>query len=112
MSDGQEQRVAIITGGSQGIGAGLVAGYRRQGWAVVASAKTIKPSEDRDVLTVPGDIASRRPRTGSSAEHSGGSATSTPSSMMPASTSPSRLPTTPPPTMPLSSPSTSPDSLP
>ena len=57
MSDGQEQRVAIITGGSQGIGVGLVAGYRRQGWAVVASAKTIKPSEDRDVLTVPGDIA-------------------------------------------------------
>ena len=57
MSDGQEQRVAIITGGSQGIGAGLVAGYRRQGWAVVASAKTIKPSEDRHVLTVPGDIA-------------------------------------------------------
>ena len=57
MSDGQKQRVAIITGGSQGIGAGLVAGYRRQGWAVVASAKTIKPSEDRDVLTVPGDIA-------------------------------------------------------
>ena len=57
MSDDQEQRVAIITGGSQGIGAGLVAGYRRQGWAVVASAKTIKPAEDRDVLTVPGDIA-------------------------------------------------------
>ena len=57
MSDDQEQRVAIITGGSQGIGAGLVAGYRRQGWAVVASAKTIKPAEDPDVLTVPGDIA-------------------------------------------------------
>ena len=57
MNDDQEQRVAVITGGSQGIGAGLVAGYRRQGWAVVASAKTIKPSEDRDVLTVPGDIA-------------------------------------------------------
>ena len=57
MNDDQEQRVAIITGGSQGISAGLVAGYRRQGWAVVASAKTIKPSEDRDVLTVPGDIA-------------------------------------------------------
>ena len=56
MSDDQEQRVAVITGGSQGIGAGLVAGYRRQRWAVVANAKTIKPSEDRDVLTVPGDI--------------------------------------------------------
>ncbi len=55
MSD-KEQRVAIITGGSQGIGAGLVAGYRRQGWAVVASARTIKPAEDPDVLAVEGDI--------------------------------------------------------
>jgi len=51
------QRVAIITGGSQGIGAGLVAGYRGRGWAVVASARTIKPSEDPAVLTVAGDIA-------------------------------------------------------
>ena len=50
------RRVAIITGGSQGIGAGLVAGYRRRGWAVVATARTIKPSEDPDVLTVSGDI--------------------------------------------------------
>ena len=50
------RRVAIVTGGSQGIGAGLVAGYRRQGWAVVASARTIKPSEDPDLLTVAGDI--------------------------------------------------------
>jgi NAD(P)-dependent dehydrogenase (short-subunit alcohol dehydrogenase family) len=33
---------AIITGGSEGIGAGLVAGYRRLGWAVVATARTIK----------------------------------------------------------------------
>ncbi len=30
------RKVAIITGGSQGIGAGLVAGYRRRGWGVVA----------------------------------------------------------------------------
>jgi NAD(P)-dependent dehydrogenase (short-subunit alcohol dehydrogenase family) len=51
-----DRRVAIITGGSQGIGAGLVAGYRRRGWAVVATARTIKPSEDPDVLTVSGDI--------------------------------------------------------
>jgi NAD(P)-dependent dehydrogenase (short-subunit alcohol dehydrogenase family) len=49
-------KVAIITGGSQGIGAGLVAGYRARGWAVVASARTIKPAEDPDVLTVAGDI--------------------------------------------------------
>jgi len=50
-------KVAIITGASQGIGAGLVAGYRRRGWAVVASARTITPSQDPDVLPVVGDIA-------------------------------------------------------
>jgi NAD(P)-dependent dehydrogenase (short-subunit alcohol dehydrogenase family) len=50
------RRVAIITGGSQGIGAGLVAGYRKQGWAVVASARTITPAEQPDLLTVCGDI--------------------------------------------------------
>src|SRR5215467_132155 len=50
------RRVAIITGGSQGIGAGLVKGYRDRGWAVVASARTIKPSEDPDLVTVAGDI--------------------------------------------------------
>ena len=50
-------KVAIITGGSQGIGAGLVAGYRARGWAVVANALTIAPSQDPAVLTVKGDIA-------------------------------------------------------
>ena len=50
-------KVAVITGASQGIGAGLVAGYRGRGWAVVASARTIKPSQDPVVLTVAGDIA-------------------------------------------------------
>jgi NAD(P)-dependent dehydrogenase (short-subunit alcohol dehydrogenase family) len=49
-------KVAVITGGSQGIGAGLVAGYRERGWAVVATARKIKPSQDPDVLTVAGDI--------------------------------------------------------
>jgi NAD(P)-dependent dehydrogenase (short-subunit alcohol dehydrogenase family) len=51
------QRVAIITGGSQGIGAGLVDGYRQRGWAVVANSLTIKPPKDPDVVTVKGDIA-------------------------------------------------------
>ena len=35
------QKVAIITGGSQGIGAGLVAEYRRRGWGVVATSRTM-----------------------------------------------------------------------
>jgi NAD(P)-dependent dehydrogenase (short-subunit alcohol dehydrogenase family) len=50
-------KVAIITGGSQGIGAGLVAGYRARGFSVVANARTITPSQDPAVLTVEGDIA-------------------------------------------------------
>ena len=50
-------KVAIITGGSQGIGASLVTAYRRQGWSVVATARTMKPAEDPDVLTVDGDLA-------------------------------------------------------
>ena len=50
-------RVAVITGGSHGIGAALVAGYRRQGWAVVANARSIKPSHDPDILTIEGDVA-------------------------------------------------------
>lgn len=50
-------KVAIITGGSQGIGVGLVTGYRGRGWAVVATASTITPSQDPGVVTVAGDIA-------------------------------------------------------
>jgi NAD(P)-dependent dehydrogenase (short-subunit alcohol dehydrogenase family) len=51
------QKVAIVTGGSQGIGGGLVDGYRQQGWAVVANALSIKPSKDPDILTVEGDVS-------------------------------------------------------
>ncbi|MCX4855302.1 SDR family oxidoreductase [Streptomyces canus] len=53
----QSQKVAIITGASQGIGAALVEGYRKLGYAVVATSRTIAPVDDADVLTVQGDIA-------------------------------------------------------
>ncbi len=53
----QDPKVAIITGGSQGIGAGLVAGYRRRGWAVVATSRHIEPTDDPAVLTVEGDVS-------------------------------------------------------
>jgi NAD(P)-dependent dehydrogenase (short-subunit alcohol dehydrogenase family) len=56
------QRVAIITGASQGIGAGLVTAYRKLGYAVVANSRNIEDSDDPMVLTVPGDIA--RPGVG------------------------------------------------
>jgi NAD(P)-dependent dehydrogenase (short-subunit alcohol dehydrogenase family) len=51
------QKVAIVTGASQGIGAGVVAAYRDLGWAVIANARSISPSDDPAVLTVSGDIA-------------------------------------------------------
>ncbi|MER6124135.1 SDR family oxidoreductase [Streptomyces sp. NPDC001795] len=51
------QKVAVITGSSQGIGAGLVDAYRKLGYAVVATSRTIAPSTDAGVLTVQGDIA-------------------------------------------------------
>ncbi|POX57479.1 3-oxoacyl-ACP reductase [Streptomyces sp. Ru62] len=52
-----DQRVAVITGASQGIGAGLVDAYRERGHAVVATSRGIAPSQDPDVLAVRGDIA-------------------------------------------------------
>jgi NAD(P)-dependent dehydrogenase (short-subunit alcohol dehydrogenase family) len=54
---GSEQKVAIITGASQGIGAGLVRAFRERNYRVVATARSIKPSSDPDLLAVPGDIA-------------------------------------------------------
>ena len=53
----QDRKVAIVTGGSQGIGAGIVDGYRRREWAVVAASRTIAPSADPTILTVAGDVS-------------------------------------------------------
>jgi NAD(P)-dependent dehydrogenase (short-subunit alcohol dehydrogenase family) len=49
--------VAIITGAERGIGAGLAAAFRRRGYAVVATSRSIPASDDSDLLTVQGDIA-------------------------------------------------------
>jgi NAD(P)-dependent dehydrogenase (short-subunit alcohol dehydrogenase family) len=56
---GSAQRVAIVTGASRGIGAGLVAGYRGLGFRVVATSRSIPPSTDDQVLAIPGDIRDR-----------------------------------------------------
>jgi NAD(P)-dependent dehydrogenase (short-subunit alcohol dehydrogenase family) len=53
----QGRKVAVITGASQGIGAGLVDAYRKLGYAVVATSRTIALSDRVGVLTVQGDIA-------------------------------------------------------
>ena len=50
--------VAIITGASQGIGAGLVEGYRRAGYAVVGVARSLPASDDEnEYVPIEGDIA-------------------------------------------------------
>jgi NAD(P)-dependent dehydrogenase (short-subunit alcohol dehydrogenase family) len=53
------RKVAVITGASQGIGAGLVKAFRDRDYRVVANSRSIKPSSDPDVLTVAGDISDR-----------------------------------------------------
>src|SRR5215471_6782881 len=52
-----ERKVAVITGASQGIGAGLVRGFLDRGYRVVANSRSIKPDTSADVLAVAGDIA-------------------------------------------------------
>jgi NAD(P)-dependent dehydrogenase (short-subunit alcohol dehydrogenase family) len=50
--------VAIVTGASQGIGAGLVAGYRRAGYAVVGVSRSLPASGDEsEYVAIGGDIA-------------------------------------------------------
>jgi NAD(P)-dependent dehydrogenase (short-subunit alcohol dehydrogenase family) len=49
-------RVAIVTGASRGIGAGLTAGFRSAGYAVVGTARSMPHSDEPDFLTVEGDI--------------------------------------------------------
>jgi NAD(P)-dependent dehydrogenase (short-subunit alcohol dehydrogenase family) len=56
-----EQKVVIVTGASQGIGAGLVAAYRARGYGVVANSRAITPAfaaGDAGIVTVDGDIGS------------------------------------------------------
>ena len=56
MSD-QTPPVAVITGASQGIGASLVPAYRKLGYAVLGTSRTMGPSDDPMIATVRGDIA-------------------------------------------------------
>ena len=49
-------KVVVVTGASQGIGAEVVKAFRKVGYRVVATSRSIKPSGDPNVLTVAGDI--------------------------------------------------------
>ena len=49
-------KVIVVTGASQGIGAGIVSAFRARNCPVVATSRSIKPAADADVVTVQGDI--------------------------------------------------------
>ncbi|GAB5101089.1 SDR family oxidoreductase [Caballeronia sp. HLA56] len=50
------EKRAIVTGASQGIGEGIVNGFRARGYSVVATSRSIEPLADPDLVTVTGDI--------------------------------------------------------
>ena len=52
-----EQKVAVITGASRGIGEALVRAYRDRNFRVVANSRSISQPSDPDILAVSGDIA-------------------------------------------------------
>ncbi len=52
----RSSKVVVVTGASQGIGAEVVKEFRKLGYRVVATSRSIKPSDDPNILTVAGDI--------------------------------------------------------
>ena len=50
------QKVVVVTGASQGIGADIVKAFRKLDYRIVATSRSIKPSEDPNILTIAGDI--------------------------------------------------------
>jgi NAD(P)-dependent dehydrogenase (short-subunit alcohol dehydrogenase family) len=56
MTMARNPKVAIVTGASQGIGAGIAAAYRRAGYAVVGTSRSLRASAEPNFLAVQGDI--------------------------------------------------------
>lgn len=56
MSQEQKQKVVIVTGASQGLGAGFVAAFRERGHKIVATSRSIKQGSDENIVAVAGDI--------------------------------------------------------
>jgi NAD(P)-dependent dehydrogenase (short-subunit alcohol dehydrogenase family) len=52
-----EQKIAIVTGASQGIGAALVRAYRDRNYRIIATSRSIEANSDADIHAVAGDIS-------------------------------------------------------
>src|SRR5215510_7652730 len=59
VSMGSEDKVAVITGASGGIGSALVDAYRNRNYRVVATARSMEPLSGGYVVVDSGDIADR-----------------------------------------------------
>jgi NAD(P)-dependent dehydrogenase (short-subunit alcohol dehydrogenase family) len=53
----KEQKVAIVTGASQGLGAGIAKGYRDNGYIVIANSRNIEQGPDEGIVAVAGDVS-------------------------------------------------------
>jgi NAD(P)-dependent dehydrogenase (short-subunit alcohol dehydrogenase family) len=51
-----DQNVVVVTGASHGLGEAFVRAYRQRGWRAVGNARSIAPPDDRDYITVTGDV--------------------------------------------------------
>jgi NAD(P)-dependent dehydrogenase (short-subunit alcohol dehydrogenase family) len=49
-----DQKVAVITGASQGIGAELVRAFLERAYRAVANSRSIRPEDSSEVLAVAG----------------------------------------------------------
>lgn len=52
----KSQKVVVVTGASQGIGAEIVKAFRKLDYRVVATSRSIKASDDENILSIAGDI--------------------------------------------------------
>lgn len=52
-----QQKVVVVTGASQGIGSEIVKAFRKLDYRVVATARSIQPTNDPNLAAVQGDIA-------------------------------------------------------
>ena len=52
----KSRKVVVVTGASQGIGAHLVKAFRQLDYRVVATSRSIKASDEEDILSIAGDI--------------------------------------------------------
>ena len=53
---GTAQKVAVVTGASQGIGAGIVQAFRDRNCRAVATSRSIRPAADDNVVAIQGDV--------------------------------------------------------